>query len=128
MQKHVMKLFSQPTADWFSDTFGMPTRVQEEAWAAIAKDKDVLVSAPTGTGKTLSAFLIFIDRLNALGGRGRFKRGAVSALCIASEIACREISVRICAVLWTEYRKKQVSRKLWRPCGREIRPRRNVKG
>ena len=66
MQKHVMKLFSQPTADWFSDTFGMPTRVQEEAWAAIAKDKDVLVSAPTGTGKTLSAFLIFIDRLNAL--------------------------------------------------------------
>ena len=38
MQKHVMKLFSQPTADWFSDTFGMPTRVQEEAWAAIAKD------------------------------------------------------------------------------------------
>ena len=65
-----MKLFSQPTADWFSDTFGMPTRVQEEAWAAIAKDKDVLVSAPTGTGKTLSAFLIFIDRLNALAAGG----------------------------------------------------------
>ena len=73
MQKHVMKLFSQPTADWFSDTFGMPTRVQEEAWAAIAKDKDVLVSAPTGTGKTLSAFLIFIDRLNALAAGGDLK-------------------------------------------------------
>ena len=73
MDNQIMDLFSQPTADWFNHAFGMPTKVQEEAWAAIAGGNHVLVSAPTGTGKTLSAFLIFIDRLNALARRGELK-------------------------------------------------------
>ena len=42
---------------------GKPTAVQLEAWPAIALGQHVLVSAPTGTGKTLSAFLVFIDRM-----------------------------------------------------------------
>lgn len=33
----------------------------------------VLVSAPTGTGKTLSAFLVFIDRLYAMAEEGTLK-------------------------------------------------------
>lgn len=68
-----LNLFSQPTAQWFRETFGTPTRVQEEAWPAIAEGRPVLVSAPTGTGKTLSAFLIFIDKLNTLAGQGRLE-------------------------------------------------------
>jgi ATP-dependent Lhr-like helicase len=44
---------------------GTPTAVQKEAWPAIAAGGHTLVSAPTGTGKTLSAFLVFIDRLMA---------------------------------------------------------------
>lgn len=51
------------TAGWFEETFGGPTKVQEQAWPAIARGEHTLVSAPTGTGKTLSAFLVFIDRL-----------------------------------------------------------------
>lgn len=74
MQNQVMNLFSPPTAQWFTETFGAPTKVQEEAWSAIAEGKPVLVSAPTGTGKTLSAFLIFIDRLNELAGKGELKQ------------------------------------------------------
>lgn len=73
MENQIFKLFSQPTADWFNRAFGMPTKVQEEAWTAIAGGNHVLVSAPTGTGKTLSAFLIFIDRLNALARKGELK-------------------------------------------------------
>lgn len=73
MPSNVLDLFSQPTACWFSETFGAPTRVQEEAWPAIADGKPVLVSAPTGTGKTLSAFLIFIDRLNSMAMEGSLK-------------------------------------------------------
>lgn len=69
----VLELFSQPAAQWFRRTFGAPTRVQEEAWPAIAAGKPVLVSAPTGTGKTLSAFLIFIDRLNTLAEQGKLE-------------------------------------------------------
>lgn len=58
-----MDLFSPDTADWFTKTFGEPTAVQQEAWPAIAGGRHTLVSAPTGTGKTLSAFLVFIDQL-----------------------------------------------------------------
>ena len=54
---------SHITAGWFEETFGGPTKVQEQAWPAIARGEHTLVSAPTGTGKTLSAFLVFIDRL-----------------------------------------------------------------
>ncbi len=65
--------FSRETADWFDRTFGAPTKVQLEAWPAIMAGRHVLVSAPTGTGKTLSAFLVFIDRLMALAREGKLK-------------------------------------------------------
>ncbi len=60
----IWELFDQKTAGWFEQRLGEPTPVQREAWPAIASGKHVLVSAPTGTGKTLSAFLVFLDRLN----------------------------------------------------------------
>lgn len=73
MQQDVLELFSPATAEWFTNTFGEPTDVQKAAWPAIAAGKPALVSAPTGTGKTLSAFLIFIDRLNALARERKLK-------------------------------------------------------
>lgn len=74
MPDGVLQLFSGSTGQWFQSAFGRPTRVQEEAWPAISAGKPVLVSAPTGTGKTLSAFLLFIDRLNALAAKGELKQ------------------------------------------------------
>lgn len=68
-----LDIFTAPTASWFARAFGAPTRVQEEAWPAIAEGGPVLISAPTGTGKTLSAFLVFIDRLMALASKGELK-------------------------------------------------------
>ncbi len=41
----------------------MPTQAQAQAWAAISKGEDTLVIAPTGSGKTLSAFLWALDKL-----------------------------------------------------------------
>ncbi|MDR1693043.1 MAG: DEAD/DEAH box helicase [Oscillospiraceae bacterium] len=60
-----MERFSEFTRRWFAGTLGEPTDVQKEAWPAIASGAHTLVSAPTGTGKTLSAFLVFLDRLLA---------------------------------------------------------------
>ncbi|NLG25147.1 MAG: DEAD/DEAH box helicase, partial [Clostridiales bacterium] len=59
-----LSLFSPETARWFAESVGRPTAVQRDGWPAIAGGGDALVSAPTGTGKTLTAFLWFIDRLN----------------------------------------------------------------
>jgi ATP-dependent helicase Lhr and Lhr-like helicase len=55
--------FSEPTRTWFAAAFAAPTPAQAGAWAAIAVGKHALVVAPTGSGKTLSAFLASIDRL-----------------------------------------------------------------
>ena len=59
--------FSEPTRAWFSSAFSEPTPPQVEGWPAIAAGDHTLVCAPTGTGKTLAAFLWAIDRLMAPG-------------------------------------------------------------
>ena len=55
--------FSAPTRTWFAAAFAAPTPAQEGAWDAIGARRNALVVAPTGSGKTLSAFLWSIDRL-----------------------------------------------------------------
>jgi ATP-dependent Lhr-like helicase len=55
--------FSPATRAWFSGAFEAPTSAQEGAWDAISSGRDTLVVAPTGSGKTLSAFLWSLDRL-----------------------------------------------------------------
>lgn len=55
--------FSAPTREWFAAAFAEPTPAQEGAWEAIGAGRHALVVAPTGSGKTLSAFLWSIDRL-----------------------------------------------------------------
>lgn len=69
-----LRLFDVETADWFRKTLGEPTLVQEAAWPAIASGSHVLVSAPTGTGKTLSAFLVFLNRMKKLAAEGCLKQ------------------------------------------------------
>ena len=49
--------------EWFVGKFGTPTEPQEQGWPHILAGRDVLISAPTGSGKTLTAFLACIDRL-----------------------------------------------------------------
>ena len=48
---------------WFSETLGTPSAPQQQGWPAIASGENALILAPTGTGKTLAAFLW---ELNAL--------------------------------------------------------------
>jgi ATP-dependent Lhr-like helicase len=54
--------FHPLVAAWFSETYGKPTAVQEEAWPLITAGKDILAIAPTGSGKTLTTFLAAISR------------------------------------------------------------------
>ncbi len=65
MTGDVLDRFSPATAAWFRGSFRAPTAAQEGAWAAISSGHDALVVAPTGSGKTLSAFLWALDRLAA---------------------------------------------------------------
>src|SRR3982750_3615971 len=55
--------FSEPTRVWFEAAFAAPTPAQVGAWESISAGRNALVVAPTGSGKTLSAFLWSVDRL-----------------------------------------------------------------
>jgi ATP-dependent Lhr-like helicase len=59
----VLSRFHPAVAHWFRRVFDAPTRPQVLGWPAIASGGSTLIFAPTGTGKTLSAFLACIDRL-----------------------------------------------------------------
>lgn len=59
----MLERFGPATQDWFRGAFAAPTDAQVGAWAAISHGKHALVVAPTGSGKTLSAFLWAIDRV-----------------------------------------------------------------
>ena len=72
--KDCLQLFDNRTAEWFREKLGAPTQVQKASWPAIAAGGHVLVSAPTGTGKTLSAFLVFLDRLKKQAEEGSLKQ------------------------------------------------------
>ena len=56
-------LFHPITAKWFRAVFDAPTAPQVEGWPAIARGESTLILAPTGTGKTLTAFLWCLDKL-----------------------------------------------------------------
>ncbi|MGQ0634896.1 MAG: DEAD/DEAH box helicase [Planctomycetaceae bacterium] len=55
---------------WFLGRFRGPTDPQRLGWPAIAAGRHTLIAAPTGSGKTLTAFLAAIDQLlcQALAG------------------------------------------------------------
>src|SRR6478672_8373980 len=55
--------FHPAVAAWFAATFPGPTEAQSQAWPAIRSGRNTLVAAPTGSGKTLTAFLSAIDAL-----------------------------------------------------------------
>jgi ATP-dependent Lhr-like helicase len=55
--------FHPGTAEWFRAVFDAPTAPQRMGWPAIARGESALILAPTGTGKTLAAFLWCLDRL-----------------------------------------------------------------
>ncbi|MFS0895499.1 DEAD/DEAH box helicase [Microbacterium sp. 179-I 3D3 NHS] len=57
----VLDRFTPATQDWFRGAFPAPTAAQAGAWEAISAGRHALVVAPTGSGKTLSAFLWAID-------------------------------------------------------------------
>ena len=55
--------FHPAVAAWFGNTFPAPTSAQAAAWPEIRAGRHTLVAAPTGSGKTLTAFLAAIDQL-----------------------------------------------------------------
>ncbi|MCL2206070.1 MAG: DEAD/DEAH box helicase, partial [Treponema sp.] len=72
--------------EWFLETYKTPTPVQEEAWPLIVEGEHVLAIAPTGSGKTLTAFLAAISRFAS----GTYDAGKLSVLYVSPLKALNE--------------------------------------
>jgi ATP-dependent Lhr-like helicase len=59
--------FHSTIGRWFEQRFGEPTEPQREGWPKIRAGFHTLISAPTGMGKTLAAYLAAIDSLARQG-------------------------------------------------------------
>ena len=64
---------------WFNQRFASPTPVQAQAWPHIAAGGHVLATAPTGSGKTLTAFLWSLNQFAA----GAWRPGATRVLYVS---------------------------------------------
>jgi ATP-dependent Lhr-like helicase len=79
MADNVLSFFHPILREWFLEKYGTPTDAQLKAWPIIASGKNVLVSAPTGSGKTLTAFLCAVNGLVS----GQYSIGKASVLYIS---------------------------------------------
>ena len=59
----ILERLSPPVRNWFKDTFADFTEPQKLAIPSIMDEKHLLLCSPTGSGKTLTAFLTVIDKL-----------------------------------------------------------------
>ncbi|MDP9191256.1 MAG: DEAD/DEAH box helicase [Acidobacteriota bacterium] len=58
-----LDLFHPAVREWFVSSFPSPAKAQQQGWPAIANGDWTLIFAPTGSGKTLTAFLWALNGL-----------------------------------------------------------------
>ena len=69
----VMDLMEPLVSTWFNERFDSLTEPQARAIPVIHERKNVLVSSPTGSGKTLTAFMSIINELTRYASEGKLE-------------------------------------------------------
>lgn len=72
-KKEIYKKLHPYVKEWFENSFDDFTPAQKQVIPEIHKGNNILVSSPTGSGKTLTAFLSVINELTALADKGELE-------------------------------------------------------
>ena len=72
-KKQIYKNLHPYVKEWFENNFDDFTPAQKQAIPEIHKGNNILVSSPTGSGKTLTAFLSVISELTTLADKGQLE-------------------------------------------------------
>ena len=95
-ESDVLEDFHPAVATWFRRRFVHgPSLPQQAGWPAIAEGLDTLIAAPTGTGKTLSAFLVTIDGFYKAYERGLQSEVAENAIRVVYVSPLKALTVDI---------------------------------
>ena len=70
MASNVLRLFHPPVADWFASAFDGADPPPATGLAGDRPGESTLILAPTGTGKTLTAFLCLPRSADVRAGAG----------------------------------------------------------
>ncbi len=72
-KEEIMNLMEPLVSTWFGEKFQSLTEPQSKAIPIIHERQNVLVSSPTGSGKTLTAFTSIINELTKYASEGRLE-------------------------------------------------------
>ena len=119
-KKQIYKTLHPWVRQWFDETFEDFTPAQKKSIVDIHKGNNILVSSPTGSGKTLTAFLSILSELTTLSQKGKLE----------DKVYCIYISPLILKKTWKNLLKvlRKLQARIWeleRPSEQVIQP--NIK-
>jgi len=94
-EKEIQAVLHPLVAEWFKKKFGAFAQSQTYCIVPIEQRKNILLSSPTGSGKTLSAFASILSYLIDLSEKGKLEDKIYAVYCSPLKALSRDIEVNL---------------------------------
>ncbi|MEK6906347.1 MAG: ATP-dependent helicase [Nanoarchaeota archaeon] len=94
-ESEIISVLHPLVAEWFKKKFGYFAESQKYCIVPIEQRKNILLSSPTGSGKTLSAFASILSYLIHLSEKGKLEDKIYAVYCSPLKALSRDIEVNL---------------------------------